>query len=182
MDELKMIQGCINNDRRSQEFLYKQYYSTMRLIVKKYVKQDEIIDEILNSGYLRIFKCLHQYKYQGSFEGWMRRIMCHAVSDYFRDNRRYQDNVILHDLEREVEREKVYDNINYKLVLELIETLPKATNDVIKLNMEGLNHKEIGKKLGITPGTSKWHLSVGRKTLREKLNKLDSYINLPQLS
>lgn len=184
MDELKMIQGCINNDRRSQEFLYKQYYSTMRLIVKKYVKQDEIIDEILNSGYLRIFKCLHQYKYQGSFEGWMRRIMCHAVTDYFKRNERYQNNIVLSDIitNLETEQERIHNEINNKQVLQLIETLPPVTAEVIKLNMDGLKHREIGKMLGITSGTSKWHLHVGRQKLKEKLNTLDSYINLPSVS
>lgn len=184
MDELKMIQGCISNDRRSQEFLYKKYYSAMRLIIRKYTQKDEEIDEILNDGFLRVFKGIHLYKHQGPIEGWMRRIICHAVTDYFKRNERYQNNIVLNDIiiDRGAEQEKVHNEIDNKQILQLIETLPPATAEVIKLNIDGLKHKEIGKMLGMTSGTSKWHLHVGRQKLKEKLNALDSYISLPQLS
>ena len=184
MDEIQMIQGCVDNNRKSQEFLYKQHYTTLRNVVKKYTQKDEEIDEILNDGYLRIFKCLHQYKYQGSFEGWMRIIMCHAVSDYFKRNKKYQNNIVLSDIitNLKTEQEKIHNEINNKQILQLIETLPPVIAGVIKLNIDGLKHREIGEILGITSGTSKWHLCTGRQKLKEKLNALNSYISLPSIS
>jgi RNA polymerase sigma-70 factor (ECF subfamily) len=177
MIEIQVIDGCINNDRKSQEFLYNEYNIKLKNIIKKYTTREEVIDEILNNGYLRIFKYLHQFKHQGSLEGWMRKIMVHAVYDYFQHNKKYHDNIFLSSVEI-IGQEEVHGKLNYEQILQLIETLPPATSNVIKLNIKGLTHKEIGSELGINEGTSKWHLSTGRQILKEKLNKLDSYINL----
>lgn len=181
MTERQIIEGCINNDRKAQELLYKTYYNELKITVRKYTDNENIIGEILNDGYLRIFKCLHQYKHQGSFEGWMKRIMFHAVADYFKKYSNYQDNTKFIPFEQ-MQNENIHTKIMYDQVLDLINTLPKNIQKIMKLSMTGLTHEEVGEKLGITSGTSKWGLSIGRQMLKDKLNKLDSYINLPSIS
>ncbi len=172
--ELKeIIDGCINNDRISQEKLYNHTYNKMNILVKKYIDCPHIAVEILNNGYLTAFKKISSYSYKGSFEGWLRRIIYHAVCNYFKKNKKefYQ----IENLEIGCNDN---DDISYKEILNLVETLPKATKTVFNLHVfEGYTHSQIAKILNICEGTSKWHLAEGRKFLREKIIKLELNIS-----
>jgi len=175
MDEKLMIDGCVNNDIRSQNQLYHKYYPILIKIIQKYTNQKDIIDEILNIGFLRIYKKIHTYNFQGSFEGWAKKIMLQAVFKHHRNNIRYKDKVILVDKEIGNEHNNTpLDTIYYKQILKLIYNLPKNHREVFNLYYtENLSHKEIGEKMNITAGTSKWYLSEGKKMLRKNINKLN---------
>ena len=130
----------------------------------------------MNNGFLRAFQKINQYNFQGSFEGWLRKIVFHAVSDYVKQNARYNDKILLVEKDQYIHKDHA-DNLYYNQLLELVQSLPVATRSVFNLYvMEGYPHKEIGVMLGISEGTSKWHLSEGRRMLKEKIEKLQLHL------
>src|SRR5690606_38584585 len=141
------------------ERLYRLFYPRMMAVVRRYINQEEQAEEILNNGFLRAFQKIRQYTFQGSFEGWLRKIVFHAVSDYIKQNVKYSEKIVLVEKDEFVHKDHA-DKLYYNQLLELVHALPDATRAVFNMYvMEGLPHKEIGKLLGISEGTSKWHLS-----------------------
>ena len=174
----QLIQGCIRNERGAQEKLYHLFYPRMMGVVKRYIAHEEQAEEVLNNGYLRAFQKIKQFNFQGSFEGWLRKIIFHAVADYVKQNTKYSNQILLVDKEQFVEKDHA-DKMYYDQLVQLVQQLPDATRTVFNMYvMEGFNHREIGSMLGISEGTSKWHLSEGRKVLKEKIEKLELHWNM----
>lgn len=169
----QLIKGCIRNERSAQEKLYKLFYPKMMALVRRYIDSDMQAEEVMNNGYLRAFQKLSQYTFQGSFEGWLRKIIFHAVSDYVKQNCRYNEKVVLVEKDEVVHKDHA-DKLYYDQLVQLVQALPNATRTVFNMYvMEGFTHREIGDMLGISEGTSKWHLSEGRKILKEKIERLE---------
>lgn len=172
----ELIQGCIRNERSAQEKMYKLFYPRMMALVRRYIDQEMQAEEVLNNGFLRAFQKVEQYTFQGSFEGWLRKIVFHAVSDYVKQNIKYNEKVVLVEKDQYVHKDHA-DKLYYNELLELVQTLPGATRAVFNMYvMEGFSHKEIGKNLGISEGTSKWHLSEGRRILKEKIERQNLHL------
>ena len=165
----ELIQGCCRNERAAQEKLYKLFYPRLMSTVRRYIDDDMQAEEVLNNGFLRVFQKIEQYTFQGSFEGWMRKIVFHAVCDYVKQNIRYSQKIMLIEKDEYVHKDHA-DNLYYEELLKLVQSLPDATRAVFNMYViEGFSHKEIGKLLGISEGTSKWHLSEGRRILKKKI-------------
>jgi RNA polymerase sigma-70 factor (ECF subfamily) len=174
----QLIQGCIHNERGAQEKLYHLFYPRMMALVRRYIDHEMQAEEIMNNGYLRAFQKIKQYNFQGSFEGWLRKIIFHAVADYVKQNARYSDKVVLVEKDEYVHKD-LADKMYYDQLVKLVQALPDATRNVFNMYvMEGFTHKEIGSMLGISEGTSKWHLSEGRRVLKEKIEKLELHLKV----
>ena len=172
----QLIQGCIRNERSAQEKLYRLFYPKMMALVKRYIDHEMQAEEIMNNGFLRAFQKVKQYNFQGSFEGWLRKIVFHAVADYVKQNTRYTDKIVLAEKDEYVHKDHA-DKLYYDQLLKLVQALPDATRTVFNMYvMEGFTHKEIGNMLGISEGTSKWHLSEGRRVLKEKIEKAELHL------
>ena len=129
-----------------------------------------------DNGFLRAFQKIEQYTYKGSFEGWLRKIVFHAVADYVKQHAKYNTQIILVEKDQLIKKD-LADNLYYDQLLALIQTLPSSTRNVFNMYvLDGYPHKEIADILGISEGTSKWHLSEGRRILREKIEKLNLHI------
>ncbi len=171
-----LIRGCIRNERSAQEKMYKMFYPKMMSLVKRYIDHEMQAEEVLNNGFLRAFQKVEQYTFQGSFEGWLRKIVFHAVSDYVKQNMKYSEKVVLVEKDQYIHKDHA-DRLYYNELMELVQSLPNSTRAVFNMYvMEGFAHKEIGKMLGISEGTSKWHLSEGRRILKEKIEKLNLHL------
>lgn len=173
---IAIIEGCKRNERASQERLYKVFYPKMMAMIKRYYSDQMIAEEIINNGFLKAFKHINTFEFKGSFEGWLRRIMFHSVADYATVQNKYKDNIVL--LEKDTLLSKNYThNLYYNDLLKLVETLPEATRVVFNLYViENYAHKEIGRLLKISEGTSKWHLSEARRILKEKIEKMNLHL------
>lgn len=169
--ERKLVEGCVKNDRRCQEQLYRKYFPVMQRMCRRYSQKDEEVLEILNTGFLRVFTKLHTFSFKGSLEGWIRRLIFHSLADYYRKNDKKLHFMEVEDWDGS-SNAKSLDSLYYEDIISLVDRLPKATRQVFLLYaIEGFTHVEIGKQLGISSGTSKWHLSNARKKLRVLLNK-----------
>ena len=174
----QLIQGCIHNERGAQEKLYHLFYPRMMALVRRYIDQETQAEEVMNNGYLRAFQKIGQYNFQGSFEGWLRKIIFHAVADYVKQNSRYSSKVVLVEKDEYVHKDHA-DKLYYDQLLKLVHALPEATRNVFNMYvMEGFTHREIGNLLGISEGTSKWHLSEGRRILKEKIEKMELHLKM----
>lgn len=173
-----IIASCARNERSGQEKLYKMFQSRMMSVAIRYAQDRSSAEDIVNMGFLKCFQKIEKYNFQGSFEGWLRKIVLRTALDMLRMNEKYNDKVVFVEKEEFIERDHG-DRMYYDQLLQLIETLPKTTKIVFNLSvMEGLQHKEIAELLGMSEGTSKWHLSEGRRMLKEKIEHLQ--LNITQ--
>ena len=169
----QLIQGCIRNERGAQEKVYRLFYPKMMSMVRRYIHHEMQAEEVMNNGYLRAFQKIKQYTFQGSFEGWLKKIIFHAVADYVKQNASYSTKIVLVEKDQYVEKDHA-DKMYYDQLMKLVQALPVATRTVFNMYViEGFTHKEIGNILGISEGTSKWHLSEGRKVLKEKIERME---------
>lgn len=163
----ELVEGCLKNSRFEQEMLYRKYFAAMMRMCLRYTQDRDSAMEIVNLGFLRVFKKLHLYSFSGSLEGWIRRLVFHSLSDYFKSSAKP-----VHFLELEERDAPAKDEILSKLYLEdlvkLVDLLPGATREVFYLYaLEGYTHAEIAEKINISVGTSKWHLSNARQKLKQ---------------
>ena len=167
-----LVEGCLRNDRISQELLYRRFFPTMYRMIRRYTQDEEIIMEILNTGFLRVFTKLDTFSFAGSLEGWIRRLVFHSLSDHFRKYKKESGvKVDLEDRDSPVEAAAI-SGLFFEDIIQLVDRLPGATREVFWLYaVEGYNHAEIGERLGISDGTSKWHLSMARQKLRKMIEK-----------
>jgi RNA polymerase sigma-70 factor (ECF subfamily) len=170
-EEKKLVAGCLSNDRRTQELLYKTFYGRFWALCRRYTGDDDETAEVLNLGFLEIFKNIGKYSFQGSLEGWMRTVMVRSVADYFRRSTSYRKHILMEDKDEYVE-EDALQNLYEGDLRQMIESLPENARIVFNLYaIDGYTHEEIGKLLSIPSGTSKWYLSEARKRLKTLLKK-----------
>jgi RNA polymerase sigma factor (sigma-70 family) len=171
-----LINGCLSQQRSSQEQLYKLLFPKMMAMVRRYVDYNNyhLAEEILNNGFLKIFQKIDSYKFEGSFEGWCRRIVFNSMADYLRSHVKYSKKTLF------VEKDELVDNniaskFAYNDLIKLINQLPETNKVVFNMYaIDGYTHKQIAEHLNISEGTSKWHLFEARKVLKQKIEKLSS--------
>ncbi len=169
-NEQACLQGCVRNDIASQGQFYKHFYPRMMAMVLRYTQDKDEACSILNNGFLKAFKKIQSFRNQGSLEGWLRKIVIHAVSDYFRY--KHPPKEVLHEVVPDkaatMPQPLAHD---YQLLLKLLNNLPPATRTVVNLYMiDGYTHKEIAGMMRISENTSKWHVAEGRKILHQQLS------------
>jgi RNA polymerase sigma-70 factor (ECF subfamily) len=154
----------------SQEKLYNLFFDRQLSMIRRYTSdQDKAID-ILNNGFLRAFKKIGDYSHTGSFEGWLRRIMVHAIADYFRNSQGQLKEQPVGELPEYSLYTDDNNQLEYKELLLVLQRLPPTTRVVINLFIiEGYAHKEIAALLNISTGTSKWHVAEGKRLLKEQV-------------
>ena len=167
----ELVKGCTKNDRYYQEMLYRKYFRSMMRMCLRYTQDREVAMEIVNNGFLRVFKKIEKYTAKGALEGWIRKLVFHALSDYFKSNSRSIHFLELED--RDAARTtSALDHLYFEDLLDLVDQLPDATRRVFYLYaIEGYSHREIAEMNSISIGTSKWHLSAARKLLQQLIAK-----------
>jgi len=172
-ENIDIINGCKNGDRKAQEKLYKNYYRAMMTICLRYTKNDEDAVEVLNTGFFKAFKNIQRYdSSQATVYTWIRSIVMNSCIDFVKQKQKLQKVSELNDdIEVHIAPE-VIGKIKTAELLGEVRRLAPATQAVFNLYvLEGYNHKEIGQLLNISEGTSKWHLSEARKNLQQLINE-----------
>ena len=167
----KLLKGISSGNRKSQELLYKQFYSYGMSICLRYAANREESLEILNDGYLKVFQYIDQYDPQRPFTHWFRRILINGAINYFKKNLNDSQIVGLENiLEIPDIRTNALSNLKYNDIIQLIQALPIKYRTVFNLYaIEGYDHQEISDLLGISVGTSKSNLHRARLKLRNML-------------
>lgn len=186
MEETRnLIEGCLHQDRHAQSMLYELLSKKMFVICLRYSKNKEEAEEILQEGFMKVFQFIHQYKYSGSFEGWVRKIMMNCALQKYRSQKHLHAVVDIDSVMNDtlINEEEVFSKIGTKELLSIIQKLTPVYRMVFNLYVfEGLKHREIAKLLNISEGTSKSNLSDARSILQKAINKsLQSSQNLLQI-
>mgnify|MGYP006282821215 FL=1 len=169
--ELEIVEGCKKNDRKFQELLYRKYAKKMYGICMSYTKDRPMAQDILQDGFVKVFKKIRSFKGEGSLEGWIRKIIVNTALDSLRKKTQSYEFI---DENSEVEEAKidqtVLDNIHYDALIHMVSQLPDGARTIFNLYaLEGLTHKEIAEKLNITAGTSKSQYKRARALLQNWL-------------
>nr|WP_315424981.1 sigma-70 family RNA polymerase sigma factor [uncultured Pedobacter sp.] len=169
--DTKLIKGCKANERQAQEGLYKLYYADMLRICFRYLKSDDLAQDALNIGFLKIFQHIQTFDAKkGEFGAWIRTVMVRSCIDISRREARFNETVSQDEIEEIFIQPSVLDKLFVEDLLKLIRLLPTATQLVFNLSViDGYSHKEIGEHLNITESTSRWHLAEAKKQLRKML-------------
>lgn len=172
--DIELINGCINNNRRAQEHLYKKFYGPMASICLRYTRNHEDAIEVLHNGFLKVFKNIHTYDVgRASLYTWIRTIIINSAIDFVRQRGKFHTHIELDKVEEPAIDADAIQRMSSHEVLLLVQKLSPATQTVFNLYVvEGYNHREIANLLGISEGTSKWHLSEARKQLQKLLQTL----------
>ena len=173
MTEIKnIIKGCLNGDRRDKELLYRRHAAKLYAVCLQYSGNDEEARDILQEGFIKIFENLVHYKHEGSFEGWMRRIVVNTALEKYRNRHNLYR---VDDIDTIPEQDAEPDNMDYSGLgvsdlLDIIRELPPKYRMVFNLYaIEGYSHKEISKMVNISEGTSKSNLSRARVILQRRV-------------
>ncbi len=173
MPEIKnIINGCLSGNRRDQELLYRRHAAKLYAVCLQYSSNDEEARDILQEGFIKIFENLIHYKHEGSFEGWMRRIIVNTALEKFRSKHnlyRVDDIDLISEPDAEPGNED-YAGLEAVDLLDIIRELPPKYRMIFNLfAIEGYSHKEISLMVNISEGTSKSNLSRARDILQRKV-------------
>ena len=177
-EELSLhIERCALNKRESQKKIYTSFYGYAMAVCDRYTNNQDDAVEILNDGFLKIFKEIHRYRpaysdVVSSFKGWLRKIMVYTAIDHFRKNHKHQFTTELDNgiIQVSATGEDALDRISYEEIIRSVQELTPGYRTVFNLFViEGFTHDEISEQLGISTGTSKSNLAKARRQLQKIL-------------
>jgi RNA polymerase sigma-70 factor (ECF subfamily) len=172
--ETDLIEGCRRNNRAAQKALYNQMAGKMMAVCCRYVKDRMEAEDILVTSFTKVFERIDQFKGDGSFEGWVRRIVVNESLSYLRKNKTMYLETGLENADREASQQDIDTDLEAEDLLRMVAELPPGYRMVFNLYaIDGFSHQEIAEQIGISESTSKSQLSRARMHLQAKLQKLD---------
>jgi RNA polymerase sigma-70 factor (ECF subfamily) len=181
--EEELIKGCLRRERSAQQQLFDLYSSKMYGLCYRYVRHAMEAEDILVTAFTKVFERIGQFKGEGSFEGWIRRIMVNEALTYLRKSRTMYLETDLEQADREPDYDNLSDHLEAEDLLKMIQELPPGYRLVFNMYaIDGYSHKEIAKQLGISENTSKSQLSRARVYLQKLLAENDWSSNQKKIS
>ena len=166
----KLINRCKQRDIRAQSEVYQLFAGKLFALCLKYSKNYQEAQDNLQDGFITIFNKIEQYKFKGSFEGWLKRIIINTALQKYREKNVL--NLISEGIPEEIEVETDELDISLDFLLKIIQELPNRYRLVFNMYvLDGYSHKEIAELLEISVGTSKSNLSRGRYILKKKVEE-----------
>lgn len=174
MEELKnIIQECASGNVRAQETLYRMFAPKMFGVCLRYSKDRTEAEDNLQEGFIKVFQYIKKFRYEGSLEGWIRKIMVNVSLAKFRKQNVMYPVENIGDYEKPTVSDEIIEKISADELLTLIQELPPRYRMVFNLFViEDMNHKEISKEMQITEGTSKSNLARARDILKRRVKEL----------
>jgi RNA polymerase sigma-70 factor (ECF subfamily) len=167
MDERQLVKDCLRGSPRAQRALYNTFAATMLGVCYRYTKSLTDAEDVLQEAFVRVFRNLHQYRFEGELGAWIRRVMVRTCLNYLKKSKRYSfdlsyDQITLHP----VSTDNPQIILQAKELAELIRQLPTGYQIIFNLHaIEGFTHIEIGAMLGIHEGTSRSQYARARSLL-----------------
>ncbi len=173
--ENELIDGCLEGNSRQQRNLYEKYAPKMLGVCFRYIQSRDEAEHVMVGGFVKVFQNIKQFKREGSFEGWIRRIVVNECLMYIRKNRYMSLETEVEKADIDLDYEEIDAKMNAESLMILIQELPVGYRTVFNLYaIEGYNHYEIGEMLGISENTSKSQLSRARKILQSRVIELQN--------
>ena len=170
----EIIAGCLRNDAKSQEELFRRYSGKMLAVCMRYARHRLEAEDILQDGFIKVFRKLDQFEFKGSFDYWVKRIMINTALKNYR--RSFYKNELLgmeDKMEESSQQPEAYSNLVSEDLKKMIDSLPEGYRVVFCLfALEGYSHREIASELNIQESTSRSQLVKARKILQKKIENL----------
>ncbi|MBD3583262.1 RNA polymerase sigma factor [Flavobacterium selenitireducens] len=173
-EQHEIIALAVENNRHAQQKIYSQHAPKMLSVCRQYAKDVHHAEDLMITAFMKVFANLANFKHEGSFEGWIRRIMVNECISWLRVQKRVnfvEDTYFVEGGFNDIESGLSVDDIQ-----SLIDDLPDGYRMIFNLYaIEGYKHREIAEMLGINEGTSKSQLSHARRLLQQNISKLKNY-------
>ncbi len=171
MTEELMLAGSIRNNAAAQEALYNRFSPKMLGVCYRFAKNREDAEDMLQEGFIKVFTQLHQFRNEGSLEGWVRRIIVHTCINILKKNKKFKESVdLIHAHAIHVKEDMIPAIMQAKQVVECIRLLPIGYRTVLNLfALEGFSHKEIGELLDVGESTSRSQYTRAKVMLEDIL-------------
>jgi RNA polymerase sigma-70 factor, ECF subfamily len=164
-----LIQGCRQNDLQCQQQLYRLCYPDMIKVCFRYAPDADGAGTIFNDAMLKVFRHLDGYSETGKLMGWIKTIVVHTAIDFCKKKNIFSQSVPYFPESDEGLPPEALDRLSGREIQQWVAELPRATATVFNMYVyEGFTHRQIGELLGISEGTSKWHVSEAKKMLKKK--------------
>lgn len=168
----ELITGCKAGNRRSQELLYHSLAGKMFAVCLRYLPNRAEAEDMLQNAFIKAFERIDSYKGEGSFEGWLRRLVVNTCLDHYRKNTFHRLTDSMEEHHEEQWSIAPSSQLHAEDLLKLVQQLPEGYRMIFNLYaIEGFSHKEIADQLGISEGTSKSQLSRARQLLQQRLTQ-----------
>jgi RNA polymerase sigma factor (sigma-70 family) len=170
--EDELLKGCLRRDRNAQKHLYETYASKMYGLCYRYVKDSMEAEDVLVTAFMKVFEKIDQFKNEGSFEGWIRRIVVNEALSCLRRNRTMYLETELEQVDYDPNYKTLTDHLEAEDLIQLVNELPAGYRVIFNMYaIDGYSHKEIAASLGISENTSKSQLSRARTYLQKMLKE-----------
>lgn len=175
MTEAQLIKRCQQNDRLAQQKLYEAYAPKMFGVCYRYVVDRELAQDLMHDGFLTVFMKIGGFRFEGSFEGWLRRIFINTVLGHFRKHSILQDSQQEDVLRHYDDKENfIIEQLGADEIMKHIAELPTGYRTVLNLYaVEGFSHREIAEQLRISEGTSRSQYNRAKSYLHNVLKKAE---------
>ncbi|MFT3682776.1 MAG: sigma-70 family RNA polymerase sigma factor [Ferruginibacter sp.] len=172
MTEREIIHGCINKKENCQRQLFTLYAGKMMSVCLRYANDEQQAQDILQEGFIKVFKNMHQYRFEGSFEGWLRRVfVTTALREISRQKFYVSEMAVVDNAVYSIDPD-VVSKISADEIHSMIRQMPDGYRTIFNLNViEGYSHEEIAGMLGIQATTSRGQLLKARRHLQEMIEK-----------
>lgn len=170
----ELVKGCLQDKRSFQEALYRKYADQMYSVVMMYAKDADDAADILQEGFINVFRKLHDFRFESPLGAWIRRIVVNKALEHFRKKQRKRELIEELSYEETPLMDGILERINASEIVRLVNDLPSKAAAILKLYaIEGYKHNEIAEMLDISEGTSKSQLNRARVLLKEKLAQIN---------
>jgi len=175
LTDSELIKGCLKKDSNCEKELFLRYASRMLGVCQRYARDAEDAEDILQDAFIKVFYKMQQFKQEGSFEGWIRRIVINTALKKYSLTRYHKETGISEstDVAENIREPNAFTNLSEKDILALINGLPDGYRVVFNLYViEGFSHDEIAELLHIQAGTSRSQLVKARQLLQKQINDI----------
>ncbi len=167
-----LIRQCTKGDRIAQKQLYDRFASRMLGVCLRYAQDYQAAEDILQEGFIKAFRHIERFRFEGSFEGWLRKIMVNTAIEVHRRKNLLYPIVDVDNNDVELFDENALEKLAADDLLQMIASLSPGYRTVFSLYaIEGFSHKEIAEQLNISEGTSKSQLARARYILIEMVEQ-----------
>lgn len=169
-EEDEIITGCLNGGRKYQKMLYERFYGSMMVVCMRYTYDREEARDVLHEAFMKVYRNLHKFEQGTNLGAWIRRIMINTAIDHYRKQAKRPNLVEINHAVHEIDMHDVVADLGAQEILAMVQKLSPAYRMVFNLYViEGYSHKEVGKMLGISEGTSKSNLAKARAKLQRMI-------------
>lgn len=173
------IVGCLRNDNKSKEMVYKSFYGYLMAIILRYVKERDDAEELVNDVFIKIFNAVNQFNFpknkeehQKAFKAWISKIASRTAIDFLRSKRSLLSIDEVVEEKEPLTEINIITALNVKDILKLLDALPEIQRLIFNLyEIEGFSHDEISKSLNIPESSSRVYLTRAKNKLRMLYSK-----------